>query len=64
MAKQPLVGSERQPLPGATSVGKADPGERLEVTMLVRRRAADKLKARIGQMAAGGVRRRAWRGSR
>ena len=54
MAKQPLVGSERHPLPGATSVGKADPGERLEVTMLVRRRAADKLKARIGQMAAGG----------
>ncbi len=38
MAQHPLKGSERQPLPGAKSVGKADPGERLEVSVLLRRR--------------------------
>ena len=53
MAKHPLVGSERQPLPGARSIGKADPTERLEVTVLVRRRAADELRGRIGRLAAG-----------
>ena len=47
MPKYPLVGSERQPLPGARSVGKADPSERLEVTVLVRRGAGDKLKERV-----------------
>ena len=38
MALHPLKGSERQPLPGAKSVGKADPAERLEVSVLLRRR--------------------------
>ena len=38
MARQPLKGSERQPLPGAKAVGKADPAERLEVSVLLRRR--------------------------
>jgi kumamolisin len=33
-----LSGSERQPLPGAKAVGKADPAERLEVSILLRRR--------------------------
>ena len=37
MASNPLSGSEREPLPGATAVGKADPDERLEVTVLLRR---------------------------
>jgi kumamolisin len=36
--RRPLEGSERKPLPGAKSVGKADPAERLEVTVLLRRR--------------------------
>ncbi len=53
-AKHPLAGSERQPLPGAQSIGKADPNERLEVTMLVRHRAADALKQRVKQLAEGG----------
>lgn len=53
MANSPLSGSERKPLPGAQSVGKADPTERLEVTMLVRRRDNDKLTAQVGMLAAG-----------
>ncbi len=53
MANSPLSGSERQPLPGAQSVGKADPTERLEVTMLVRRRDNDKLTTHLGKLAAG-----------
>ncbi|MGD0675108.1 MAG: S53 family peptidase [Polyangiaceae bacterium] len=36
MAKN-LKGSERQPLPKAKAVGKADPAERLEVSLLLRR---------------------------
>jgi kumamolisin len=35
-----LAGSERALLPGSRVVGRADPGERLEVTLLLRRRAA------------------------
>jgi kumamolisin len=34
----PLVGSEREPFRGARAVGPADPNERLQVTILVRRR--------------------------
>jgi hypothetical protein len=30
MATHALVGSEKEPVPGAQSVGKADPSERLE----------------------------------
>ena len=37
MARHPLKGSERKPLPGARAVGKADPTERLEVSVLLRR---------------------------
>jgi kumamolisin len=55
MAKHPLRGSERQPLPGARSVGKADPAERLEVTVLARRRAGASLKERVGELAKGGA---------
>jgi kumamolisin len=53
MASRPLKGSERAPLPGAYAVGKADPEERLEVTVLVRRSAGDALKARVDKLAAG-----------
>jgi kumamolisin len=52
MAKNLLKGSERQPLPGAKSVGKADPGERLEVTLLLRRGNADVLKERVKKVAS------------
>jgi len=40
MATHLLKGSERQPIKGARSLGKADPAERLEVTVLLRPRAA------------------------
>jgi kumamolisin len=55
MAIHPLRGSERQPLPGARSVGKADPSERLEVTILARRRAGANLKERVGELSKGNV---------
>jgi kumamolisin len=48
-----LSGSDRAPLNGARSVGKADPAERLEVTMLVRRRGSDALKERVKKLAGG-----------
>jgi kumamolisin len=38
LKRNPLKGSERKPLPGAKAVGKADPAERLEVSILLRRR--------------------------
>ena len=53
MANTTLTGSERVPLPGARVVGPADPTERLEVTVLVRRRAAADLHARAAQLAEG-----------
>src|SRR6266446_3495122 len=53
MPKQPLIGSERQPLPGARSVGRADPTERLEISVILRHRAADALKDRVAKLAAG-----------
>jgi kumamolisin len=56
MAIHPLKGSERQPLPGARSIGKADPAERLEVTILVRRQAAADLTERVGALAKGNLR--------
>jgi kumamolisin len=38
MALHPLEGSERQPLLGARAVGKADPAERLQVSVFLRSR--------------------------
>jgi kumamolisin len=43
MAQKPLQGSERTPVSGAKMVGNADPGERLEVSVLLRRSNADEL---------------------
>ena len=51
MAHQPLKGSERQPLRGAKSVGKAEPTERLEVSVLLRRSNADALQDRVSKLA-------------
>lgn len=53
MAKHPLSGSERTALPGARSTGKSDPAERLEVSIIVRRRAAQELKDRVAKQATG-----------
>jgi len=38
MTLHPLKGSERQPMPGATVVGKADPAARLQVSVFLRSR--------------------------
>ncbi len=53
MATHPLAGSDRKPLPGARSVGAADPSERLEVSVLLRRRAGAALADRVSRLAAG-----------
>lgn len=53
MSKRPLRGSERNAISGARSIGKADPAERLEVSILLRRRDDDQLKARISKLTAG-----------
>ena len=53
MATIPLKGSERIPLAGARVVAPADPNERLEVTVLVRRRAREEFRGRVQQIAAG-----------
>ncbi|HTT13307.1 MAG TPA: S53 family peptidase [Burkholderiaceae bacterium] len=52
MARHALKGSERTSLPGARSVGKADPNERFEVTVLLRRNAADQLQEHVAKIAA------------
>ncbi|HEX4151706.1 MAG TPA: S53 family peptidase [Steroidobacteraceae bacterium] len=53
MAKILLKGSERLALPGARVIGPADPSERLEVTVLVRRRGRPAMQARVADLAAG-----------
>ena len=53
MPRHPLAGSERQPLPGARSIGKADPGERLEAAVVVRPRTAGGLTERVRRLAGG-----------
>jgi kumamolisin len=53
MANITLKGSERAAMPGARVVAPAGPTERLEVTVLVRRRAAAAMHARAAQLAAG-----------
>jgi kumamolisin len=53
MARRPLKGSERSPLPNSRALGPADPAERLEVTVVVR--AADRpgLRERLRRLAKG-----------
>jgi len=51
MAKNPLKGSEREPMPGAKSVGKADPTERLEVSVLLRRSNPDAFRDRVSKLS-------------
>jgi kumamolisin len=53
MQKHALKGSDRKPLAGATLVGPADPAERLEVTLLLRRSATAGLQDRVARMARG-----------
>jgi kumamolisin len=52
MTTNPLKGSERQPMPGAESAGRADPDERLEVSVLLRCGNAGALKERVEKLAS------------
>jgi kumamolisin len=56
MANIALIGSEREAIGGARSVAPANPDERLEVTVLVRRRARQELAARAADICAGRAR--------
>jgi kumamolisin len=51
MVHHRLEGSERHPVTGAKAVGKADPAERLEATVLLRRSNADELKQQVRKLA-------------
>ncbi len=51
MARYSLKGSERRPLPGARAVGEADPTERLEVSVLLRRRGGAAMTAHVEKLA-------------
>ncbi|HTV97806.1 MAG TPA: S53 family peptidase [Steroidobacteraceae bacterium] len=53
MAKILLKGSERSAVPGARILGPANPDERLEVSVLVRRRGQAAMHARIGEISSG-----------
>jgi kumamolisin len=48
-----LAGSERHPLPGARSMGSADPRERLEVSIFLRCRSAPVLESGVKAIASG-----------
>lgn len=53
MAVISLKGSERVSMPGARVLAPADPTERLEVTILIRRRAVQELQSRVASFASG-----------
>jgi kumamolisin len=56
-AKQSLPGSERKPLPGARAVAPADPQERLEVSLQLRRRNAREFAALLRRITGGKAQR-------
>ncbi len=51
MAKVSLVGSKRDAVTGARVLGDANPAERLEVSLIVRRRSAPAMHARVAALA-------------
>jgi kumamolisin len=53
MANIPLKGSDRQAMPGAQVIAPANPTERFEVTLLLRRRAHAEFVARVAALRAG-----------
>ena len=52
MANISLKGSDRKAMPGATTLAPADPEERLEVSVLVRRRAHQEFAARVAALGS------------
>ncbi|SPE35733.1 Peptidase S53 propeptide [Burkholderiales bacterium] len=53
MAHRPLRGSEREPLPGARPVGNADPQERVQVSILLKRQSSAVLVGHIARLERG-----------
>jgi kumamolisin len=53
MARVPLKGSERFPLSGSRAVGPADPAERVEVSVRLRRRGVQAFCDRVDRLARG-----------
>lgn len=53
MARHALPGSDRQPVAGARPAGRADPAERLEVSVILRSTAADALHEKLRKLASG-----------
>ena len=53
MSTKPVPGSEREPLPGARALRRTGADQRREVTLLLRRRDAEGLKARVAGLAQG-----------
>ena len=53
MAVRPLRGSERKALPGARATGKADPKERFEVSILLKRQSGEVLAGHVARLARG-----------
>jgi kumamolisin len=53
MASISLKGSDRAAVPGARVVAPADPAERLQVTVLIRRRARQDFASRVAALASG-----------
>src|SRR3979411_3164183 len=53
MVNIPLKGSERAAVPGARALAPTNPNERLEVTMLVRRRARQDFAAPVAACLSG-----------
>ncbi|THD58058.1 S53 family peptidase [Phenylobacterium sp.] len=53
MAQKPLPGSERHPMRGARAVGRTAGDQRLEATVVVRRRDPEGLRAHVADLAQG-----------
>ncbi|MGD0958669.1 MAG: S53 family peptidase [Methylomonas sp.] len=53
MSKNLIKGSEHPPLPGARAIGKANPAERFEVTLTLRRRNQDKHAEHVKNQTVG-----------
>jgi kumamolisin len=53
LATVSLKGSERHAVPGARKIAPADPSERFEVTVLVRRQEREQLASRVANLCAG-----------
>jgi kumamolisin len=53
MARVTLKGSERAELPGSHVIGPSDPNERLEVSVVIRRRAAEAFQSRVSKLTHG-----------